>query len=350
MRMNLTHKNLLIKVYGKGKLTMVIKLIQDWCNTNGSELIYLVKFGSDLYGTNTEKSDTDYKGLFLPSKKQCYLNQITKSFSYSTGEADSRNNKSDTDIQLWSLQYFLHLVSKGETNALDLLYSYTHPKVLLYAHTNMSKIFENHHSLFSTNDCVAYIDYALGQAKKYGIKGTRLGVIKRVCKFLETVKEEDNNKKLFTIIDRLLEVAIDTSYCFTKTLKDEEVLVICGKVHQFKITIEEFKARLFKEYGRYGECAKLAEQSEGIDWKALSHAVRAIHQMLELLATGKINYPLVTAPLLKSIKAGELTFQEVEHLIIHGLGEVNKIILNTTKHRNIINKQLVEEIILSFYK
>lgn len=37
------------------------------------DLIVKMKFGSHLYGTNTEDSDVDYKGVFLPSKKEILL-------------------------------------------------------------------------------------------------------------------------------------------------------------------------------------------------------------------------------------------------------------------------------------
>ena len=34
---------------------------------NEKNIIVKIKFGSHLYGTDNEKSDLDYKGIFLPS-------------------------------------------------------------------------------------------------------------------------------------------------------------------------------------------------------------------------------------------------------------------------------------------
>ena len=45
---------------------------------NIMNLIVKSIFGSHLYGTNTENSDTDYKGIYLPSKNDCYLNNVKK--------------------------------------------------------------------------------------------------------------------------------------------------------------------------------------------------------------------------------------------------------------------------------
>lgn len=327
-----------------------VKMIQDWCKENDVTLLYLVKFGSYLYGTNNENSDTDYKGIFLPSKRQCYLNKISKSFTYSTGNTHGKNTSNDVDIQIWSLQYFIKLVSSGETNALDLLYSHTYPEMVVYSDTGMSNVFNNHLSLFSTKDCNAYIGYAISQAKKYGIKGTRLNILKKVCNFLETIPEESNSCKLDAIMPTIINELYDASYCFIKSIKDIPSLVICGKVHQSTINIGEFKTRLFKEYKSYGERARLAEQSKGVDWKALSHAMRAICQMNELLKTGKIHYPLVTAPLLKRIKTGKYTFPEVEHMIISGLSEVDHTMSSMKQHFHTKNQKVIEDIILSFYK
>jgi hypothetical protein len=39
----------------------------------------------------------------------------------------------------------------------------------------------------------------------------------------------------------------------------------------------------------------MAETQEGVDWKALSHAVRVGTQALELLKTGHVTFPLPNA-------------------------------------------------------
>ena len=209
------------------------------------------------------ESDTDYKGLFLPSKYQCYLNRVKKSFTYSTGDRDSRNSTEDVDIQLWSLQYFLKLVSTGEVNALDLLYSHTYPEMVLYSVDKMDNIFKNHSHLFSTNDCEAYVSYAINQAKKYGIKGSRLGALKRVAKFLEKLPEDINDNRLITLMPQLLTECQDDSYCFSKDINGVLGLIVCGKAHQSTIKISDFKDRIINEYTKYGERAEKAEKSEG---------------------------------------------------------------------------------------
>jgi len=45
-------------------------------------IIVKMKFGSHLYGTATVDSDLDYKGVFLPSKKEVLLGKIHKSINH----------------------------------------------------------------------------------------------------------------------------------------------------------------------------------------------------------------------------------------------------------------------------
>jgi hypothetical protein len=62
-----------------------------------------------------------------------------------------------------------------------------------------------------------------------------------------------------------------------------------------------------------------AEKNEGIDWKALSHAVRVASEAIELLNTGKITFPRPDKDLLLAIKTGAMEYKEVEKIIEQGL-------------------------------
>lgn len=80
-------------------------------------------FGSHLYGTDTEESDKDYKGIFLPPFEDCVLNKIPKSLNKSTSGKDSKNTKDDIDEEIFSLQYFIKLACEGQTVAIDMLHA-----------------------------------------------------------------------------------------------------------------------------------------------------------------------------------------------------------------------------------
>ena len=338
-----------------------VQAVKDRLEADGHELMYLVQFGSHLYGTNNKSSDLDLKGIFRPSKESCFLNNVPKHYTFSTGDNNSRNTSEDVDTQLWSVQYWLELLGRGETNAIDLLYSHTYPKMVLYDNGRLGRIFRNHQATFDLKNCNSYVGYAIGQSKKYGVRGSRLGVVKRVLEFLDKwydsmrLERGDNTNyaRLFTVQKELLEECQDDSYCFIKDIESKngekrEYLFLCGAKHDTTIFLSEFYNRVRKAYETYGERAKSAERNEGIDWKAISHAFRAAYQMLELLQEGKIQYPLKTADFLKSIKNGEYTWKKAENALLDSLEEVDKL-RETVVKKHHLDSDFIKTFILYLY-
>ena len=58
----------------------------------------------------------------------------------------------------------------------------------------------------------------------------------------------------------------------------------------------------------YGQRAALAASNQNIDWKAISHALRAGYQIEEIFTKGTISYPLCQAQYLKDVKLGRLDY------------------------------------------
>jgi len=334
------------------KSNEVTEYAQDLCVEHDCKLLYLSKFGSHLYGTSTPESDTDYKGIFLPSKKRCLLHDNIKHITRTTGESDGKNSKDDIDIQMWSIQYFLQMVSKGETNALDLLFSNTHQEMVEFCDSKIIKMFLCRKKLFNIKDCNAFVGYALGQAKKYGIKGSRLGVIKQIYNYLmsDLGYKDVENKKLSYILNDITDRYGDQSYCFEKEINEVPALVVCGKVHLANITIKEFQGRICSDYNRYGDRARAAERSEGIDWKALSHAYRALLQMEELIKFGIISYPLKGHLNIIDIKKGQFPFSAVEKIISEKIDSIKVSLENLKDPINKKDSKLIKSLILGFYE
>jgi len=324
----------------------ILEKVKELLGTKGT-LLYLTKFGSHLYGTDSPQSYTDVKGIFLPSLESLIMGEAPKSVNFTSGENGSKNSKEDVDIELWSIQYFTKLLKQAETGALDLFFSWTNIDTLIYFDNKLFDFFGNVEKLIETNELMkcAYVKYAIGQAKKYGIKGSRVGVLKRVS-------EWDGNitGKLGDVADELLEKFGDTSFFFKKFFKDISGLVVCGKVHQYSIKTKEFIDRIKKDYEKYGERAKLAELNEGIDWKALSHAVRAIFQMEQLINEGSITFPLLPheVTILKNIKFGKIPFERVEEIIITGIENLDESIKNVTIYGT-FNEEFVRDFVKHLY-
>lgn len=316
------------------------------------EILYLVRFGSHLYGTNSETSDADFKGIFLPSKESCLMHSSPKSFTLSTGDK-GKNSAEDIDVQLWSVQYWFKLLEKGETNAIDLLYSFSYRDMIIIKHHFMSSVWENHSKFFDIKNCNSYVGYAIGQARKYGIKGSRLGALKKVRDYINNIKIEWG-MTLGDVISDIISSCGDSSFCFEKTLTAKNgrtgtFLFLCGAKHDVAIRLTEFKERIDLAYKRYGERAQMACNNEGVDFKALSHALRALDQMEMLLTNGHIQYPLDTADELRKVKNGEYDWLDVERMINDGLLKIDHLKEHHDQPKT-FTSDFTKNLILSMYR
>lgn len=296
---------------------------------NNVRLAYLTMFGSHLYGTDTEKSDLDLKGLFLPSVESLVLQNSVKSLHFSTGNEHSRNSSEDVDIELWSLQYWLlKLVPSGDTGALDLFFSPSHAKCVIFRDPCLDAVFDSPERLLDLKNNQAYVGYAIGQAKKYGIKGSRLGAIKHVQRWLEAAEDrfsQEPDLRLGAVMDEILRDC-GSKYCAEVTDNSgKRCIQLCGKLHTETIRLTEFRNRVDSDMARYGARANDAEQNNGIDYKAMSHAIRAIDQMEELLTTGRVNFPLKTREGIMAVKRGEFTWQEMEPMVLERLAQIEAL-------------------------
>ena len=89
--------------------------------------------------------------------------------------------------------------------------------------------------------------------------------------------------------------------------------------------MEEFVQRIKVDMGRFSERVKEAERNRGLDLKALSHALRSLMQMEELLTTGKIRFPLRGREELIGVKEGKIDRERVESRILKYLDAVNTL-------------------------
>ena len=270
-------------------------------------------FGSHLYGTETENSDHDYKGIYLPSKGDCFLNRVDSNISETTGKANSKNTKEDVDIEIFSLQEFMRLANNGEMIVIDLLHTPTH---MILQDSDIWEDLRYFRSKFYTRNLAGYLGYIRKQTAKYGIKGSRLQAMEDVLNFLRnfSFKFGGDVVKLKDIWDRLPL----NEYCrFVDNPKENRWLhyEVCGKQLQETMTAEYAYEIIKRMYDSYGERAQMAKKNEGIDWKAVSHAFRAGFQLKEIYSTGDLKYPLVDADYIRDIKVGKF------HYMNDGIGE-----------------------------
>lgn len=271
------------------------------------QLIAKIKFGSHLYGTNTKESDTDFKGIFLPDKKEFILdtwNRKSVQMGTKTLKVEGqKNTKDDVDFEVYSLHYFLKLALEGQTVAIDMLHA---PKNMIEVTSPIWEELQQNRHRFYTKNLESFVEYSLNQASKYGIKGSRLSVAKEV---LNILNKYDLNTKLKDLWE-LLPVTEHSRFVESSPNNIRQYL-ICDKILQETITVKNAVFIINKFISVYGDRARQAEENKNIDFKAVSHALRAAYQVKHILLDKDIIFPLREAHFLLKVKQGKLDYTSV---------------------------------------
>ncbi|QJI10734.1 hypothetical protein GuL6_132 [Buttiauxella phage vB_ButM_GuL6] len=296
-------------------------------------------FGSHLYGLNTPTSDKDYKGIFLPHPRDILLGKAPKTIDTSTGDKNSKNTVDDVDRQLYSLPKFISLACDGDTVALDMLHA---DDSKLIANSEIWQYIRANRWRFYTTELTGLFGYVRKQAAKYGVKGSRLAALREVYDVLQRIADThtewvgDASGRAAQLVEVRTKVGSVSSLFPTNefcrfvtdtTMKSgcQEFYEVLGRKFQSTITVAEMKKSVYKLWDEYGERARQAEANNGIDWKALSHALRGGMQLVQIYKHGDIVYPLPESDLLKSVKAGNVPFAEVQEKLEEVMGEVERL-------------------------
>jgi len=294
------------------------------------EVVYITHYGSKLYGTNSESSDTDLKGIFIPTMESVLLKQDPDHWTMNTNSSDAKNTSEDIDCQLFSIYKFFHLLEKGETGAIDMLFSMFRGETIIHEDHDFTKMLRLHYKSFLSKNLGAFKGYSLNMAKKYGIKGQRFDELEKIILFLElNANPMVKQMPISAMFDRLKETfkVMDAKY-LTFTLmsdgskrnsneeaKTVEYLTVLGRHFLGTINYGYLLDRLTEIRDTYGHRTKKAKEENYIDNKAISHALRIMYELEELLDTGKIRFPLKGAEEIKRIKYNTLTEDEYSDLL-----------------------------------
>jgi hypothetical protein len=288
------------------------------------KILLVTEFGSTVYGTRLPSSDLDLKGVFIPRYDDILLQRaVHTSFQESTKiDKRARNTSEDSDMEWITLQALIRLCSEGQSVALDLLFT---PKQFWREYDPVWESLLQERPKLLCKKITGIVGYCRQQAAKYGIKGSRLAAVRHA---LNILGEYPSDSKLNQVdLDELKaklgsDQHISFVYCRGPSSNEELHLEVCNRkvpIHaKFKYAVEVFQ-RIFDEYGHR---ALQAEKNEGVDWKALMHAVRVAEEAKELLESGSITFPRPERDLLLKIRQGHLAYDRVAEMIERGLEDV----------------------------
>lgn len=300
------------------------------------DIIVNILFGSHLYGTNTPNSDFDYKGVYVPQARDILLQRTPQSSIRNERRVKGhgeKNEPGEVELEIFTLQRFLALVAEGQTVALDMLFAPVSSYVgrVDTVHWVWQEIIDNRHRLISRK-AASFVGYCRTQANKYGIKGSRVSAARTALTFLQKMEDQYGyaQRRLGELergIQELVALAPEHSQIIELDtigggkLKHWEV---CNRKLPYTATVKTCREVMQKIVDNSGTRALEAERNEGVDWKALSHAVRVGQEAIELLKTGHITFPLPNAALIRGIKVGDYEYKQVADEIERLLEKVER--------------------------
>lgn len=371
---------------------MIDEIIKQLTPLINGQLIYLSQYGSHLYGLNTENSDLDFRGVYIPALDDIILHKDKDEINTELeikitpgSEMDEDGDiifnpgfieKKKVDVKIFSLQKFIQLCSKADTNALDLLFSVglgvngeigVQPEQETYANFHgwqiMWKLLYNRNKLINTDRLESPITYAFKQATKYSIKGERRQVMLDLLKdvntylFLDTTPADVPLSRFITDFIYQDGTPVINQYIDGKHVKINELLnkgklekylYVCGVEHQFNLELKRFAKRLEEKINKEYTSQRTIDASDGNDWKALSHAIRVLLEIKELLDTGNIQFPLKDKDFLLDIKLGKVEREYIDNFFNQELSNilerVQKNELNWKYDEDFWNEFILKEI------
>lgn len=309
--------------------------------------------GSHLYGLNTENSDTDYKGVYAPHMDDVLLGTYAKELNRSTGDSGSKNTKDDIDNVIFSLPKFLKMACEGDTVAMDML----HCDNPITTSPEWEFIRENRHR-FYTKNMKAFIGYARKQAAKYGIKGSRLAAIEDTMNYLGK-RNKPNTALDHSLIQLGLEglaikhpdhIKVYNGFEKNGKFVDKHIFELCGSKYDMTSAISYVYLQVSSKYEKYGDRAKQAKENKGIDWKALSHALRAAYQLEEIYLSGDLKYPLKDRTFLLEVKKGLHDYTTVVAPALEKVIDDLEVLSSKSKYPEKVDKGFWDKFLLDVYK
>ncbi|AGR47950.1 hypothetical protein PHIM7_238 [Sinorhizobium phage phiM7] len=314
------------------------------------EIISKTVYGSRLYGTSTPESDHDYKGVFIPTASEIVAPRIVEVKNFSTGDKTTKNSADDVDEEYFAVHKLMHMLKQGDMVATEMLFARYDDMT-----PEWDYILQHRHKLVSRK-MKGFVGYAQRQANVYGAKGIRLKEVQETITFLKynfhLSEKLETNPDAEKIIRQFCEGKIHTKVTMIESKgKDVFHLECCDRKVPLTVLGKEALKIYRKVEEEYGARARAAQTGEGIEWKSMMHAVRISHAALDLLTTGKLEYPLKEsfAEFLKSIRRGEIEHSIIEKILEENLTEIERLAMTSTILPEEPDEDLMKAIVEKLY-
>lgn len=309
------------------------KLINNFEEKQNCKVVYVTKYGSKLYGTDNPNSDTDYKGIFIPNRDDVLLKRDLEHFNFNSNDKNTKNSKNDIDLQLFSVYKFFNLLKKGETGAMDILFSMFRKDTQVYNDKEFTTVMMENYKKFYNRNLHSFIGYCVGQSKVYNVRGKRFNELHLFVEYFNALIKEQRNKKLENMFPMVEQMFKEHPYKYIKFVmaptsrgsaetKESKYIEVLGKRFLGTVSVGYFSEKITDMEEQFGNRARAS--AKGVDFKALSHAVRVINEVEELIDNEFITFPLKNRVYITSVKEGNEILEDVMEYLDTQLNLVQK--------------------------
>lgn len=305
-----------------------------------------IRHGSHLYGTSTPASDMDIKGVHIPSGQAIILQRAEDAIDRDiVVKVGTKNTADAVDDHSYSLQKFLRMLAKGDAVAAEILFAPGEAMLFCDPEWHMIQAMA---ARVINRQAKGFVDYCQRQAAKYGIKGSRMAAVKKLVDMLSTMTPTLTLMHFQYQLHEWANAEEHADWVNIPSPNGEDLWHIecCDRKMPLSSTVKNALDVYTKVWDNYGERARAAMTNDGIDWKAVSHAVRVARQALELLRFHTITFPRPDAAELLEIKQGLRPYSEVSPMLEALVAEVNAC-ESTLPERT--NMAYVDQIVALYY-
>ena len=257
--------------------------------------------GSYLYGTNSDTSDKDYIGIFMPDIEYVLGFRTCEEVDLSIKDKNEqgKNTEKALDRKLYEFRKFIKLALSNNPNILELLF--VNQENIVYIN-DIGKELLNLKYLFPYKGLKErFLGYAFAQKHKMVIKKDNYFDLINALDYL-------NQYPVNSINLTLLEIILKNNPPFMK--KVSNFIVIGDLNFNLVTTIKIAKKKLEEKLNKVGNREELLTKY-GFDVKFGMHLIRLMLEGVELLKTGGLIFPLQEANMLKDIRNGKWEINKI---------------------------------------
>lgn len=282
----------------------------DFSEKAKKNVILKVRVGSHLFGTDTEESDLDMYGIFMPFDEIVYGSYKCENVNLDTVAKDGtgRNTKDAVDYSLTEYRKFVRLAMENNPNVLHLLFA---------DEKNILKIDDYGRRLLAKADIFPhkglhkkFMGYAKSQMHKMTLKPENHAKLELGLEVLSIV---DNDRVLADVMmkhkmdnpDR----KVSKDFPFQDLGKGKHIQ--CGDLH-LERGLSVSRARKMIQT-RLDNASHRAENYKkfGFDAKYASNLIHLLMEGREFLETGQVQFPLSYRQEILDIKQGKYSLAEI---------------------------------------